>query len=83
MLTGIALDGVLYQSVFGSELADLKAEKPGQIAIGYKDVSGGAELTYRPSDTKLAAALRQWSDGQLLDRRASSQKLLDPKLNSR
>jgi len=26
-------------------LAELKAAKPGQIAIAYKDVKGGAELT--------------------------------------
>lgn len=48
-------------------LADLKAAKPGQIAIDYKDVAAGAELTYRTSDTKLVSALHQWFDAQLSD----------------
>jgi hypothetical protein len=48
-------------------LADLKAAKPGQVAIEYKDVDGGAELTYRTADAKLVSALHEWFDAQLSD----------------
>ena len=48
-------------------LAELKAAKPGQAAIGYRDVTGGAELTYRTADAKLASALQSWFDAQVSD----------------
>lgn len=48
-------------------LADLKSSKPGQIAIDYKEVTGGAELTYRTADAKLATALHSWFDAQVSD----------------
>jgi hypothetical protein len=48
-------------------LADLNAAKPGQISIDYKEVSGGAELTYRTADTQLATALHSWFDAQVSD----------------
>ena len=53
-------------------LADLKTAKPGQIAIDYKDVTAGAELTYRTADTKLVSALHQWFDAQLSDHGADA-----------
>jgi hypothetical protein len=53
-------------------LADLNAAKPGQIAIAYKNVDAGAELTYRTSDPKLASALHQWFDAQLSDHGADA-----------
>lgn len=53
-------------------LADLKAAKPGQVAIDYKEVDTGAELTYRTSDAKLVAALHQWFDAQLSDHGADA-----------
>ena len=53
-------------------LADLKAAKPGQVAIDYKDVDAGAELTYRTTDAKLVAALHQWFDAQLSDHGADA-----------
>ena len=53
-------------------LAALKAAKAGQIAIDYKDVSAGAELTYRTADPKLLAALHQWFDAQLSDHGADA-----------
>jgi hypothetical protein len=46
-------------------LADLKAAKPGQIAITYKNVEGGAQLAFKTSDPALIAALHQWFDAQL------------------
>ena len=53
-------------------LAELKAAKPGQVAIDYKDVDAGAELTYRTADAKLVAALHQWFDAQLSDHGADA-----------
>ncbi|MEJ8826953.1 aspartate carbamoyltransferase [Variovorax humicola] len=53
-------------------LAQLKAAKPGQVAIAYKDVEGGAELTYRTSDVKLVSALHAWFDAQLSDHGADA-----------
>ena len=48
-------------------LSELQASKPGQIAIEYKDVKGGAELSYRTSDPKLVVALHKWFDAQVSD----------------
>ncbi len=48
-------------------LVELKAAQPGQVVIDYKDISGGAELSYRTADTKLVAALHAWFDAQLSD----------------
>ena len=48
-------------------LADLNVAKPGQIAIAYKEVKGGAKLTYKTSDIALVAALHKWFDAQLSD----------------
>jgi hypothetical protein len=48
-------------------LAELKVAKPGQIAIEYRDIKGGAELTYKTSDANLVAALHRWFDAQLSD----------------
>jgi hypothetical protein len=53
-------------------LADLKAAKSGQVAIEYRDVNGGAELTYRTADAKLVAALHEWFDAQLSDHGADA-----------
>jgi hypothetical protein len=53
-------------------LAELRAAKPGLIAIDYKDVSGGAELTYKTSDKALIAALHRWFDAQLSDHGADA-----------
>lgn len=53
-------------------LADLKAARPGQVTIEYRDVGAGAELTYRTSDAKLVAALHQWFDAQLSDHGADA-----------
>jgi hypothetical protein len=48
-------------------LAELEAAKSGQIAIDYRDVSGGAELGYRTTDARLVLALHRWFDAQLSD----------------
>jgi hypothetical protein len=48
-------------------LADLKAAKPGQIAIAYKDIEGGAQLTYNTSEANLVTALHKWFAAQAAD----------------
>ncbi|VTU26290.1 hypothetical protein H4CHR_01766 [Variovorax sp. PBS-H4] len=53
-------------------LAQLKASKPGQLTIDYKDVRGGAELTYRTDDVQLVSALHAWLDAQLSDHGADA-----------
>jgi hypothetical protein len=53
-------------------LAALKAAKPGRIAIRYREIEGGAELTYRTADRTLVAALHDWFDAQLSDHGADA-----------
>lgn len=48
-------------------LAELREAKAGQIAIDYKDIKGGGQLTYRTADASRVAALHQWFDAQLAD----------------
>lgn len=53
-------------------LSELKAAKPGQIEIQYREVDAGAELTYRSEDRMLVAALHRWFDAQLSDHGADA-----------
>jgi hypothetical protein len=48
-------------------LAELKSAQPGEIAIRYRDVPGGAELAYRTANPALVTALHAWFDAQLSD----------------
>lgn len=48
-------------------LSQLQAAAPGQIVIDYRQVAGGAELTYRAVDPKLVSSLQDWFDAQLSD----------------
>lgn len=48
-------------------LAELQAAKPGQLAIAYRDVPGGAELDYTTAEPALVQALHRWFDAQLAD----------------
>jgi hypothetical protein len=48
-------------------LAELQTAKSGQIAIAYKDVKGGAALTYKTIEPSLVIALHKWFDAQLSD----------------
>lgn len=54
-------------------LGELKAARPGQIAIDYREVPAGAELRYRTADATLVTALHQWFDAQLADHGADAQ----------
>ena len=53
-------------------LAELKAAKPGQLAIIYREVTDGAELTYKTKDPHLVEALHRWFDAQLSDHGADA-----------
>lgn len=56
--------------IHGKEMPGLSAlasAKPGQVAIAYKEVAGGAELEYTTADPRMVAALHQWFDAQLSD----------------
>lgn len=48
-------------------LVELAQAKPGQLDITYKDVKGGAQLTYKTKEATLVAALHKWFDAQLSD----------------
>jgi hypothetical protein len=48
-------------------LAELRAARPGKIVITYKDIKGGAELSYATANASLVSALHQWFDAQLTD----------------
>lgn len=48
-------------------LAELKAARPGQMEISYRELRDGAELSYRSADSKLVQALHRWFDAQLAD----------------
>ena len=48
-------------------LAQLQAAKPGEVAISYREVPGGAELAYRSANPELVAAVHSWFDAQVAD----------------
>jgi hypothetical protein len=57
-------------SIHGADmpgLSQLRAAKPGQISIAYRDVDGGGELVFRSADPGLVSALHLWFDAQLSD----------------
>jgi hypothetical protein len=53
-------------------LAQLKNAMPGELAISYRDVTGGAELRFRSANPHLVDALHQWFDAQLSDHGADA-----------
>jgi hypothetical protein len=48
-------------------LAQLKAAPAGAIGISYRNVPGGAQLSYRTRRPELVSALHEWFDAQLSD----------------
>lgn len=48
-------------------LAELQSARPGQIAIGYRDVPGGGQLSFAATDAVLVTALHKWFDAQVSD----------------
>lgn len=53
-------------------LNELRAAKPGEITINYRDVDGGAELEYCTSSSAMVAALHKWFDAQVADHGADA-----------
>ncbi len=53
-------------------LSELKAARPGQIAIAYQDVAAGGQLSYATTNPSLVAALHRWFDAQLSDHGADA-----------
>jgi hypothetical protein len=48
-------------------LASLRAAKPGELTISYRDLPDGGAIAYRTDQPLLVAALHQWFDAQLSD----------------
>ncbi|MFX1766637.1 aspartate carbamoyltransferase [Paraburkholderia sp. A1RI-2L] len=48
-------------------LATLRAAKPGELTITYRDLPKGGEIAYRSAQPALVIALHQWFDAQLSD----------------
>lgn len=48
-------------------LASLRAARPGELMIRYRDLPSGGEIAYRTANPQLVAALHQWFDAQLSD----------------
>lgn len=48
-------------------LAELKAAKPGQIQIEYRELPAGAQISYTTEAPKLIRAIHRWFDAQLSD----------------
>lgn len=58
------------EQIHGSDmpgLAVLRAARPGELKIDYRDVRGGGEIVYRSAQPRLVAALHEWFDAQLAD----------------
>ncbi|MEO8673410.1 MAG: hypothetical protein ABI411_19010 [Tahibacter sp.] len=48
-------------------LAELKAAGRDELAVDYRDVTGGAEIEYRGSTPTIRDAIHRWFDAQLSD----------------
>lgn len=48
-------------------IAALRAAKPGELKITYRDLPNGGEIAYRTDQLRLVAALHRWFDAQLSD----------------
>jgi hypothetical protein len=48
-------------------LAALRAARPGELQIQYRDLRNGGEIVYRTDEPRLVAALHSWFDAQLSD----------------
>lgn len=48
-------------------LAVLRAARPGELKIDYRDVRDGGEIVYRSEQPRLVAAIHEWFDAQLSD----------------
>lgn len=48
-------------------LATLRAMRPGELTVRYRDLPNGGEIIYRTDEQRLVSALHQWFDAQLSD----------------
>ena len=48
-------------------MAELKAAKPGELTVGYRELDDGAELDYVSHAPEMVAAIHRWFDAQLVD----------------
>ena len=48
-------------------MAEMKAAKPGELTVGYRELSDGAELDYVSHSPDIIAAIHRWFDAQLAD----------------
>lgn len=55
-------------------LTELRKGKPGQVEITYRDVKGGAELSFKTANASLVVALHKWFDAQLSDHGKDAKK---------
>jgi hypothetical protein len=53
-------------------LAELRSAQPGRLKVDFREVDGGAELTFRSADAALVEALHRWFDAQLADHGADA-----------
>jgi hypothetical protein len=53
-------------------LVQLSAARPGELTVDYKEISNGAQLTYRSDKPELVAAIGAWFDAQLSDHGADA-----------
>jgi hypothetical protein len=56
-------------------LSQIRAAKPGQISITYRDVDGGGELTYSSSSPEWVSSLHAWIDAQISDHGADAMEM--------
>jgi len=48
-------------------MAEMKAAKPGELAVSYRQLDDGAELDYVSHSPVIIAAIHRWFDAQLAD----------------
>ena len=48
-------------------MAEMKAAKPGELTVGYRELDDGAELDYVSRSPAIIAAVHRWFDAQLAD----------------
>ena len=48
-------------------LAELRAARPGELGVAYREIPDGAEVTYTGAAAALTVALHRWFDAQVSD----------------
>ena len=50
-----------------SGLADLRRANPSELGVAYRDIDGGAQITYTTKVPRIRRAIHRWFDAQLAD----------------